>query len=70
MTPGSLATAGRRSAAFGSVRQLVLVSGLFLSLLILLFSLLDQNSISASVFGFAALVFVGFLLLPTKREKS
>jgi hypothetical protein len=70
MTPGRPATAGRRAAGFGNVRQLVLVSGLFLALLILLVSLLDQNRISAFVFGFAALGFVGFLLLPTTRGKS
>jgi hypothetical protein len=59
-------TAPRATA--GATRRIAFITGLLVSSLVLVFALLGQDSLVASVAGLAALIFVGLLAIPAKRR--
>lgn len=55
------------SSAAGSAWRMLFLAGLLICAALLIFSLLDQDVIKASIFGLGALVCLGFLVVPRRR---
>lgn len=55
------------SPAVTSTWRVVFLAGLLICASLLIFSLLDQDALKASIFGIGALVCLGFLAIPRRR---
>lgn len=55
------------TSAAASTWRMVFLAGLLICASLLIFSLLDQDAIKASIFGIGALVCLGFLAIPRRR---
>ena len=53
-----------------SVWRIIMGPGLILSFMALASSLYDQNTLTAAIFGFATIVFLGLLTYPTKPRRA